>query len=67
MTPGYHDPVPLDIAATRERWSKDPTFAESYGALRDEFVALDELMRARQLAKMPQTDGARPRNGGPRE
>lgn len=51
-------PIPLNIAATRKRWSTDPAFVEAYAALADEFAALGELVRARQLAGMTQADVA---------
>ena len=58
MTRERYNPVPVNIPATRKRWSKDPAFAEAYGALADEFAALSELVRARQLAEMTQADVA---------
>lgn len=58
MTRERYQPVPLDIAATRKRWSKDPAFVEACEARADEFAALGELVRARQLAEMTQADVA---------
>ena len=58
MTRERYNPVPLNIAATRKRWSKDPAFVEAYGALADEFAALGELVGARQHAEMTQADVA---------
>ena len=45
-----YNPIPLNVVATKRRWSKDPAFTEAYDALADEFVALGELMRARRHA-----------------
>jgi DNA-binding XRE family transcriptional regulator len=58
MTRERYNLVPLNVAATRKRWSKDPAFAEAYDALADEFAALGELVCARQLAEMTQADVA---------
>jgi len=59
MTAERYEPVDVDIQATRERWLKDPAFAEVYHALADEYAALGELLRARQRAGMTQADVAR--------
>lgn len=56
MTRDRYQPVPLNIEATRKRWSKDPAFTKTYDALADEFAVLGELVRARQLAVMTQAD-----------
>jgi DNA-binding XRE family transcriptional regulator len=58
MTRDRYNPIPLDVAATKKRWSKDRAFATAYGELSDEFAALGELVRARQLAEMTQADVA---------
>jgi DNA-binding XRE family transcriptional regulator len=58
MNRDKYDPVPLDVAATRKRWMKDPAFAEAYNALEDEFATLNELLRARRHAGMTQADVA---------
>lgn len=58
MTCKRYDPIPLNVAITGKRWSKDPAFANAYAALADEFAALGELVRARQLAEMTQADVA---------
>jgi len=58
MTRERYNPVPLSVPATKKRWSKDPAFTEAYDALADEFAALGELVRARQLAEMTQADVA---------
>lgn len=58
MTRERYNPVPLNVPATKKRWSKDPAFAAAYDALADEFAALGELVRARQLAEMTQADVA---------
>ncbi|PNS09296.1 helix-turn-helix transcriptional regulator [Solilutibacter silvestris] len=53
-----YNPVPFDVEAIRKRWMKDPVFAEAFVALEDEYVALEELLRARQRAGMTQADVA---------
>ncbi|MEO7068797.1 MAG: helix-turn-helix transcriptional regulator [Rhodanobacter sp.] len=58
MTRESYNPVPFDAKATNERWRKHPGFAAAYDALGDEFAALSELLRARQLAGMTQADVA---------
>ena len=58
MTRDRYNPVPLDVEATRKRWSKSAAFVKAYAALADEFAALSELLRARQHAGMTQADVA---------
>lgn len=58
MTRERYKPVPLNIEATRKRWSKDAAFRRAYDALADEFAALSELVRARHHANMTQADVA---------
>jgi hypothetical protein len=38
MTRERYTSVPLNLAATKKRWSKDPAFAAAYDALADEFA-----------------------------
>lgn len=59
MTTERYESVDVDVQATRERWLKDPAFAEAYHALADEYAALGELLRARQRAGMTQADVAK--------
>lgn len=58
MSPDRYDPVPIDLDATLKRWMKDPAFKAGYDALEDEYVALNELLRARTSAGMTQSDVA---------
>ncbi len=58
MTRERYNPVPLNVPATKKRWSKDAAFTDAYNALADEFAALGELVRTRQLADMTQADVA---------
>jgi DNA-binding XRE family transcriptional regulator len=58
MSTERYKPVPLDVDATRARWMKRPGFADVYDAMEDEFAALGELLRARQLAGMTQAEVA---------
>ncbi|MBQ4854653.1 hypothetical protein IMW82_08220 [Rhodanobacter sp. B2A1Ga4] len=41
-----YNPIPLNIPATKNRWSKNPAFAETYNALADEFPALGHCANA---------------------
>lgn len=58
MTRERYQPVPLDVDATRKRWTRDAAFANAFAALEDEFATLAELLRARQRAGMTQADVA---------
>lgn len=58
MTRERCQPVPLDVGATRKRWTRDAAFANAFAALEDEFATLAELLRARQRAGMTQADVA---------
>lgn len=40
MTREHYNPVPLNVSASKKRWSKDAAFADAYNALADEFAAL---------------------------
>ena len=46
MSHDRYNPVPLNIPATRKRWSKDPVFAEAYDAFVEEFAALHRRVDA---------------------
>ncbi len=56
ITRDRYQPVPLNIEGTRKRCSKDPAFAKACDAPGDEFAALGEPVRARQLAETSQAD-----------
>lgn len=58
MTNERYSPVPLDVEATREQWTKAPAFVEAYNALEDEYATLGELLRARQQAGLTQAEVA---------
>lgn len=58
MSKDSYKPVPVDIAATRKRWMKRKGFKAAYDALEDEYAALGELLRARQLAGLTQAQVA---------
>ncbi len=58
MNSERYSPIPFDIDASHKRWMKRPGYATAYAALEDEFVALAELLRARQQAGMTQADVA---------
>ncbi len=45
-----------------KKWKKDPVFVAEYDSLEDEFVLLDELLRARKEAGMTQEDVAKAMN-----
>jgi DNA-binding XRE family transcriptional regulator len=58
MTRERYNPVPFDVEATHQRWLKREGYAEAYDALHDEFLALTELVKARQQAAMTQAEVA---------
>ena len=41
------------------KWHKDPAFRAEYRALEEEFALFDELLRARQTAKLTQAEVAK--------
>ncbi len=41
------------------KWKKDPAFQNEYDALEGEFAMFDELLKARQAAKLTQAEVAR--------
>jgi len=41
------------------KWKKDPAFKAEYAALEQEFAMFDELLKARQAAKLTQAEVAR--------
>ncbi|RLB87697.1 MAG: transcriptional regulator [Deltaproteobacteria bacterium] len=45
-----------------ERWKEDPVFVAEYDSFEDEFVLLDELLKARKEAGMTQEDVAKAMN-----
>jgi len=59
MTREHYSPVPLDVDATRKRWSRNAAFKTAYDALADEFATLAELVNARQKAKLTQAEVAK--------
>ena len=56
MTRDRYQPVLLNFEATRKHWSKDPAFGKACDAPGDEFAALGEPVRARQLTETSQAD-----------
>ena len=53
------DPVAFDPAQyAAKRSAKDPAFKAEYAALKDEFSALDALLRARKAAGLTQAEVA---------
>ena len=41
------------------KWKKDPAFKAEYDALEEEFAMFDELLKARQAAKLTQAEVAK--------
>lgn len=56
---GRYRPVTCDPAAELAKDLEDPAFREAYGALEDEYAALDAMLNARKEAGLTQEDVAR--------